>query len=116
MKFTCTKSELQSAVSIAAKAASAKSPIPALEGILIETGIDAVKLTGYDLKKGIYTSVEANITEPGSIVLGARIFGDIDDPNSAISRLINRSDTFRLLEELGTDPQIYYIPALGGKR
>ena len=46
----------------------------------------------------------------------ARIFGDIDDPNSAISRLINRSDTFRLLEELGTDPQIYYIPALGGKR
>ena len=77
MKFTCTKSELQSAVSIAAKAASAKSPIPALEGILIETGIDAVKLTGYDLKKGIYTSVEANITEPGSIVLGARIFGDI---------------------------------------
>ena len=77
MKFTCTKSELQTAVSIAAKAASAKSPIPALEGILIETGIDSVKLTGYDLKKGIYTGIEAAIAEPGSIVLGARIFGDI---------------------------------------
>ena len=25
-------------------------------------------------------------------------------------------DTFRLLEELGTDPQIYYIPDLGGRR
>ena len=77
MKFTCTKSELQTAVSIAAKAASAKSPIPALEGILIETGIDSVKLTGYDLKKGIYTGIDASVAEPGSIVLGARIFGDI---------------------------------------
>ncbi|MBQ9000702.1 MAG: 4Fe-4S dicluster domain-containing protein [Eggerthellaceae bacterium] len=46
----------------------------------------------------------------------ARVFGDIDDPNSEISKLIGRSDTFRLLEELGTDPQIYYIPDLGGTR
>ncbi|MBQ6391041.1 MAG: 4Fe-4S dicluster domain-containing protein [Eggerthellaceae bacterium] len=46
----------------------------------------------------------------------ARTFGDIDDPNSEISRLIGRSDTFRLLEELGTDPQIYYIPDMGGTR
>ena len=77
MKFSCTRSELQSAVTIAAKAASAKSPIPALEGILIEAGIDSIRLTGYDLKKGIYTKVSAEVTEPGSIVLGARIFGDI---------------------------------------
>jgi Fe-S-cluster-containing dehydrogenase component len=46
----------------------------------------------------------------------ARTFGDIDDPDSAISKLIGRSDTFRLLEELGTDPQIYYIPDIGGTR
>ena len=77
MKFTCERSELQAAVAIAARAASAKSPIPALEGILIETGVDVIKLTGYDLKKGIYTSIPAHVSEPGSIVLGARIFGDI---------------------------------------
>ena len=46
----------------------------------------------------------------------ARVFGDIDDPDSAISKLIGRADTFRLLEELGTDPQIYYIPDIGGTR
>ena len=46
----------------------------------------------------------------------ARTFGDIDDPDSEISKLIGRSDTFRLLEELGTDPQIYYIPDMGGTR
>ena len=77
MKFSCTRSELQSAVAIAAKAASAKSPIPALEGILIETTLNGIKLTGYDLKKGIYTSIGADVAEQGSIVLGARIFGDI---------------------------------------
>ena len=77
MKFTCIRNELQAAVSIAAKAASAKSPIPALEGILIETGTDKIQLTGYDLKKGIYTGVAADVSEPGSIVLGARIFENI---------------------------------------
>ena len=77
MKFSCTRSELQAAVTIAAKAASSKSPIPALEGILIETGTDKVQLTGYDLKKGIYTMVDAAVSEPGSIVLGARIFENI---------------------------------------
>lgn len=77
MNFSCTRSVLQSAVAIASKAASAKSPIPALEGILIEAGIGSLKLTGYDLKKGIYTKIDADVKEPGSIVLGARIFGDI---------------------------------------
>ena len=77
MNFSCNRVELQAAVSIAAKAASAKSPIPALEGILIETGTDKIQLTGYDLKKGIYTKVDAAVAEPGSIVLGARIFDNI---------------------------------------
>jgi len=77
MKFTCAKAALQSAVGIAARAACAKSPIPALEGILIEAASDHILLTGYDLKKGIYTRKEAEVSEPGSIVLGARIFGDI---------------------------------------
>lgn len=46
----------------------------------------------------------------------ARIFGDLDDPTSEVSKLINSVETYRLLEEFGTDPQIYYIPALGGIR
>lgn len=77
MKFSCEKSLLQAAVNIASRAASSKSPIPALEGILLEGGPAGLKLTGYDLKKGIYTSIPADVAEPGSIVLGAKIFGDI---------------------------------------
>ena len=77
MKFSCEKAELQAAVSVAAKASSPRSPIPALEGILLEAGADRLKLTGYDLKKGIYTAISAAVTEPGSIVLSARVFGNI---------------------------------------
>lgn len=77
MKFSCVRSVLQAAVNTAAKAASAKSPIPALEGLLLETGVGYLKITGYDLKKAIYTRLDADVAEQGSIVLGARIFSDI---------------------------------------
>ncbi len=77
MKFSCERAFLHAAVTTAARAASSRSPIPALEGILIEAGQNNVKLTGYDLKKGIYTKVEAEVPEQGSIVLNARIFSNI---------------------------------------
>ncbi len=76
MKFSCERSLLQAAVTTAGRCAAAKSPIPALEGLLIQAGSD-VRVTGYDLKKGIYTNIPADVTEPGSIVLGARFLSDI---------------------------------------
>lgn len=76
MKFTCEKYLLSLAVATAGRAAATKSPIPAMEGLLIEAGHN-VRITGYDLKKGIYTTFEADVAAPGSIVLSAKLFGDI---------------------------------------
>ncbi|MBR5474688.1 MAG: 4Fe-4S dicluster domain-containing protein [Lachnospiraceae bacterium] len=39
----------------------------------------------------------------------ARIFGDLDDPNSDVSKAIAARETMRLLEEKQTDPSIYYL-------
>ena len=77
MKFTCEKHILQSAVNAASRAASARSPIPALEGLLIQAG-SGVRVTGYDLRKGIYQNIEAEVEQPGSaVIMTAKLFADM---------------------------------------
>lgn len=39
----------------------------------------------------------------------ARIFGDLNDPNSAVSQLLVKFHGWRLKEELGTEPKVFYI-------
>jgi Fe-S-cluster-containing dehydrogenase component len=40
---------------------------------------------------------------------GARYFGDLDDPTSEVSRLARSPRAFRLLEDLGTEPHVFYL-------
>lgn len=76
MKFSCEKNELAAAVTIASRAAAAKSAISSLEGLLIEAGED-LTVTGFDLKTGIRSTIRSDVTEKGSVVINARLFGDI---------------------------------------
>ena len=46
--------------------------------------------------------------------VGARTFGNLADPESNVSRLIESNATIRLREELGTEPSVYYIPPKEG--
>ena len=38
----------------------------------------------------------------------ARVYGDLDDPNSEISKIVKQSKAYSLLEGKGTRPQVYY--------
>ncbi len=44
-----------------------------------------------------------------SCITGALTFGDKEDPDSQVSQLLEKSEHFRMHEELGTDPGFYYI-------
>ena len=46
--------------------------------------------------------------------VGARTFGNLKDPNGAISHFIASNPTLRLREDLGTEPSVYYIPPKEG--
>ena len=76
MKFSCEKYLLQAACAVASRAAASKSPIPALEGLQI-CADDRLSVKGYDLKKAIVTALDADIAEKGSVVVGARLFGEM---------------------------------------
>lgn len=46
----------------------------------------------------------------GACPTGARQFGDLNDPDSPVSRLLARHPSFRLRDDLGTEPRVYYLP------
>ena len=39
---------------------------------------------------------------------GARVFGNLLDPNSEIRKIIDSKKVFRLKEDLGTEPKFWY--------
>jgi DNA polymerase-3 subunit beta len=86
MIFTCEKQKILEGISIVQKAITGKSTMPILEGIYIQTNQTTLTLIGSDTDVSIQTSVEAEIIEEGSIVIDAKIFGEIIRklPNSTI--------------------------------
>lgn len=77
MKFTCEKSILQDGISTVQKAVTGKSTMPILNGILLKAVNNEIVLTGSDIDLSIQTKVHAEILEEGSIVIDAKIFGEI---------------------------------------
>jgi len=41
----------------------------------------------------------------------ARVYGDLDDPESEISKVVRENHAYQLLEEFGTRPQLRYYNA-----
>lgn len=76
MKIICSQENLLEGINIVQKAVSTKTTLPILEGILLEAD-EKLKMTGNDLEIGIECYVEADVRKKGSIVLNAKMFGDI---------------------------------------
>ena len=86
MIFTCKKQLILEGISIVQKAITGKSTVPILEGIYINATSEGLTLIGSDMDVSIETKVDADVLEIGSIVIDAKIFGEIIRklPNSTI--------------------------------
>ena len=124
MKIRCEKYLLQAACAIASRATASKSPIQVLEGLLLEAGTD-LKITGYDLREGIFTHVEAEVEERGSVVVSARLFGEmirkLPDGIVVISSDINMNIKVRCgrseFNFVGISPEDYpEMPVVDGEK
>ncbi len=78
MKFTIERNVLSEALINASKASSARSSIPALEGVLIHLSDGKITVTGYDLEMGIKCIVQPTESiEEGEVVVNAKVFGEM---------------------------------------
>lgn len=90
MKIIFEKNKMIKALNSVTKAVATKTTMPILEGILIQTNNDDIKLTCYDKELGIeYIIKENNVLEQGSTVVNAIMFSEIirklPDTNITIS-------------------------------
>ena len=76
MRFTCEKNMLVQGLNIASRTVAQKSSLSVLEGILCKAG-DGLNLTGYNMETAISYQIDAEVTEVGTCILPARLFGDI---------------------------------------
>lgn len=118
MKIQINQSDLSKHISIAQRGISNRTTLPILDGILLETIDDRLKITSTDLEISIETYVDCNVEEAGSIVINSRVFGDIVRklPSSLIEIEVTYNDEVRNMNIkceksefniVGNDPKEY---------
>lgn len=75
----------------------------------IRRGKETALKEGRDIRDGEVVPACAQTCPPGAI-----LFGDLNDPGSAVSALMKDLRRFRLMEHLGTDPKTVYLKKMKG--
>jgi len=87
VKFHVNRDVFSEAVSFVVKLLPQRNPQPILAGVLIEaTGDGALSLSAFDYEASARTTIEAQIDEPGTILVHGRLLNDISSrlPNAPI--------------------------------
>ena len=94
MKFVCYKDKIIKALNSVVKGVASKTTMPILEGILIQTNDNEIKLTTYDLELGIEYTMPCDVTEQGSTVVNAMMFTEIIRklPDTEINISVNENN------------------------
>ena len=98
MKFVCEKEKILKGINSVINGVSTKTTMPILEGILIQTNENELKLTSYDLEIGIEYVLDAQVNEQGTTVVNAIMFSEIIRklPNAEIQIRINENNLLEI--------------------
>ncbi len=98
MKIVCYKDTILKAINSVVKAVASKTTMPILEGILIQTNDNEIKLTTYDLELGIEYVMNCEVAEQGSCVVNATMFSEIIRklPDSEIHIRLNNNNLLEI--------------------
>lgn len=98
MKIVCYKDKILKAINSVVKGVASKTTMPILEGILIQTNENEIKLTTYDLELGIEYIMECDVKEQGSTVVNAIMFSEIIRklPDTEISIKLNEKNLLEI--------------------
>lgn len=78
MKFSCEQQKLAKALNVVSKAVTSRTTIPILKGIMLEVSSDGkLIMSASDLDISIQDTIEVNDAEEGSVIVMAKLFGDI---------------------------------------
>lgn len=93
MKIICEREKILKAINSVVRGVASKTTMPILEGILIQTNDNEIKLTTYDMEIGIEYIIESKIEKQGSTVVNALMFSEIIRklPDTEISITLNEN-------------------------
>lgn len=102
MKLTVEKSILLNGIQVVQNIITAKSALPILSNILIETQQDKIRLTATDLDVGISCVIPVDIQEQGAITVPAKRFSDIikELPVDAVNIVTRKNNQVNITTEL----------------
>ena len=77
MRFTISREKLQDGLNAVASSIPAKTTLPVLSNILVETTDRGIRLSGTDLDIAVSTEVVADVDAPGAVTIPARKLSEI---------------------------------------
>ena len=94
MKIICEKEKLLKGINSVVRGVPTRTTMPILEGILIQTNDNELKLTSYDLELGIEYTMECEVQEEGNTVVNSVMFSEIIRklPDTDISIELNENN------------------------
>ena len=72
MRFTISREKLQEGLTAVASVIPAKTTLPVLANLLMETTDRGIRLAGTDLDIGVSTEVSADVEVPGAMTIPAK--------------------------------------------